>query len=96
MIYSENQNKLTFNSSEVSYIIASNNGGGICSFIQTSISIGGECTFVRNQAHSSGAIYASESDVDVHSKSLLMTNNTDTCSCRRSYILIQNQCYFHY
>ena len=49
----------------------------VCSLAQTYVNISGEeCTFVQNEAHSGGTIYARETNVDVHSQSLLLVSNT--------------------
>ena len=77
VFYSGNHNRLVLKDSTLTYNRAENNGGVICSFIQTQFNITGDnCTFVGNQAQNGGAVYASESGVTVHSKSLLMSNNS--------------------
>ena len=77
VFYLGDHNKLEMKNSKFTYNSAENKGGVVCSLIQTKFVVAGDnCTFVGNQARSGGAVYASESSVTVHSKSLLMTNNS--------------------
>ena len=79
VFYSGDHNRLVLENSALTYNSADNNGSMVCSLIQTELNITGDklkCTFVRNQAQCGGAVYASESGVTLHSKSILMSINS--------------------
>ena len=66
-IYSNKQNRLSFNNyCEINYNRADNNGGVICLSLQSELNITGDSYFIRNHALSGGAIYANESRIEVH------------------------------
>ena len=70
---------MTINDTTLQFNKAHTSGGVLCSLNQTKLIIlGDNCTFVGNQAHRGGVIYASESKVDVHCQSVLLANNTAT------------------
>ena len=77
VIYSADQNKLTVSNSTLNFNAAGNNGGVLCSLFQTELTITGDnCTFIENQGHRGGVVYASESKIIVYSQILLMAKNT--------------------
>ena len=77
VIYSADQNIQTVGNSTLNYNRADNNGGVLCSLFQTELTITGDnCTFIGNQGYRGGVVYASESKINVYSRTLLLANNT--------------------
>ena len=77
VIYSADQNILLVGSSTLNFNRADNNGGVLCSLFQTELTITGDnCTFIGNQGHRGGVVYASDCTIIVHGQILLMVNNT--------------------
>ena len=96
VFYSGDHNRLVLKNSSLTYNRAENNGGVVCSLIQTEFNITGDkCTFDRNQAQNGGAVYASESGVSVHSKSLLISNNSAVESGGAIYLSKTNLTYMN-
>ena len=77
VIYSADQNLLTVGNSALNFNRADSNGGVLCSLFYTKfIIMGDNCTFIGNQGYRGGVVYASESKINVYSRTLLLANNT--------------------
>ena len=94
MIFSEYQNQLNFKHCIINYNGADNNGGAICLLSQSKLNFSGDNSFHGNQALIGGVIYAVESIINVHSQSLLMTNNTAIVTGGAIYLSIANLTFF--
>ena len=95
VIYSEDQNILSISNSTLNFNSADNNGGVLCSLFQTELTISGEnCTFVGNQGNRGGVIHASESKINVYSRTLLMANNRAIDSGGAVHLSSSNMTFF--
>ena len=94
MIFSEYQNKLNFKHCIINYNGADNSGGAICLLSQSKLNFTGDNSFHGNQALIGGVIYAVESVINVHSQSLLVTNNTAIETGGAIYLSTANLTFF--
>ena len=78
MIFSENRNLLRFESCKLNFNRADNNGGAICLLFQGELHIEeNDNYFIGNQArHSGGAVYISESTMNISCRNLLIVENS--------------------
>ena len=91
VIYSADQNILIVSSCTFKFNRAENNGGVLCLLFQTDLTINGEnCTFIGNQGHKGGAIYASESEINAHCQALLLANSRAIGNREAIYLLSAN------